>query len=55
MKWSNFLLPIYMFCRATLGLVFGIHFDAGMVGEMAILLMLFFFQVRLIEYKEIAG
>ncbi len=55
MKPSNFILPIYLFCRGMLGLVFGVHFDAGIVGEMAIALMLFSLQVRLIEYKEVAG
>jgi len=55
MKLSNFILPIYLFCRGMLGLVFGIHFDAGLLGEMAIALMLFFLQVSLIEYREITG
>jgi len=54
MKLSNFILPIYMFCRSMLGLVFGMHFDAGLPAEMAAVLMFFFLQIRLIEYKEVA-
>jgi predicted RNA-binding Zn-ribbon protein involved in translation (DUF1610 family) len=55
MKLSNFILPIYLFCRSLLGLLLGIHINAGFPAEMAALLMFFFLQIRLIEYKEIPG
>lgn len=55
MKLSNFILPIYLFCRGMLGLLLGIHVNAGFAAEMAAVLMFFFLQIRLIEYKEVAG
>lgn len=51
MKFSNFLIPIYLIGRAMASLVFKVHFDFGFITEMCILLVLAFFQVRLCEYR----
>lgn len=49
----SFLLPIYLFSRATLGLLFHVHFDLGWFLEVAIMAVLFFLQIQLISYKDV--
>jgi predicted RNA-binding Zn-ribbon protein involved in translation (DUF1610 family) len=48
----SFLLPMYLFSRGAIGLVFDFHFDFGLFWEVAIMAVLFFLQIRLIAYKE---
>lgn len=48
----SFLLPVYLFSRGALGLLFHLHFDFGLFWEVAIVTVLFFLQIRLITYKE---
>lgn len=51
----SFLLPIYLFSRGTLGLLFHLHFDFGLFQEVAIMAVLLFLQIQLISYKEVPG
>jgi phage FluMu protein Com len=53
MKLSNFVLALYLFARALLGIVFGFHPNIEPFWEFSILLALFFIQVRFIEYAEV--
>jgi len=52
-KISNYLLPTYILIRAVMGLAFEIHPDLTATSEILILVLIFFFQVRLISYEEI--
>ena len=49
----SFLLPIYLVGRATLGMLFDLRFDLGFFGEMAVLAILAFLQLRLIVYQKV--
>lgn len=51
----SFLLPIYLFSRGALGLLFHLHFNWGLLVEVAIMAVLFFLQIQLISYKEVHG
>lgn len=55
LKVSNFLIPIYLFGRATLGMLFHLRFDAGFVGETAIAIILCVLQIRLMAYEEVGS
>ncbi|QJD99553.1 hypothetical protein HH212_05545 [Massilia forsythiae] len=55
LKVSNFLIPIYLFGRATLGMFFHLRFDAGFVGETAIAIILCVLQIRLMAYEEVGS
>lgn len=52
-KFSNYLVAIYLIARAMLYFVFGLHIDYNFAIEFPILLILFFFQVRLSTYELI--
>jgi hypothetical protein len=52
---SRFLLPIYLFARAALGLLFHVHFDLGFIGEMTVAVILVALQFRFISYKEVCS
>jgi hypothetical protein len=54
MRWtvSRFLLPIYLFARSALGLLFNVHADLGFIGEMTVVVILVALQLRFISYRE---
>lgn len=55
LRFSNFLLPIYLFGRGMLGLVFNVRFDIGFFWELAIVVTLGLLQVWLSAYKDVGS
>lgn len=54
LKFSNFILPVYLAGRGILGFLFNVRFDAGFFGEVAILITLALLQIWLSSYKEVS-